>query len=299
MAQIIKVLLVDDKKDYCVSLSGVARNSNLQIIYNLDWETGFEVLKNDPKIEFVILDGKGKIEADQETEKDNFVIRAMIDIDEYAQKQGKNIPYCVNTGFMERFEALEGNVKIFEKNEKERDQMFQYILDEVMQSEYRTIRMQFDEAFTAFDLGIIDKTYEQLLIDILKAYNSKDYHKKNITIQRDLLEAIFKSLNITIPCIPDSFFDPRINNKPNHEWCTLFFEGRPTRDALRVEHRINKVIPKDISSTIRRIKESVNLYAHLADEVVLKAPFLSNTFLLLELLEWLPKFVQEHYENYI
>lgn len=299
MSQPIKVLLVDDKEDYCKSLSGPARYKNIQIVYNLDWETGFEALKNDPKIEFVILDGKGKIEADQETEKDNFVMRAMKDIDTYSNEKSKNIPYCVNTGFMERFEALEDNVKIFEKNNEDRDQMFEFILSEVEKSEYRTIRMQFDEPFKPFDIGIIDNVHEHLLVDILKAYNYKDYRKINLNLQRDLFEAIFKSLNNPIPCIPNSFFDETRNNKPNQEWCTIFFEGRPTRDNLRTEHRINKVIPKDIYTTIRRLKESVNQYSHLSDEVILKAQFLSNTFLLLELLEWIPKFVDEHYKNFI
>src|SRR5574343_93596 len=101
MAAIIKVLLVDDKEDYCQSLVGVGRLSNLNIVYRLDWETGFEVLKNDPSIEFVILDGKGKIEEDQEVEKDNFVFKAIKDITQWSEKNKKHIPYCVNTGFIE------------------------------------------------------------------------------------------------------------------------------------------------------------------------------------------------------
>ena len=40
MARPIKVLLVDDKKDYCKSLSGVARHKNLQVVFELDWENG-------------------------------------------------------------------------------------------------------------------------------------------------------------------------------------------------------------------------------------------------------------------
>ena len=57
----------------------------------------------------------------------------MKDIDTYSTQVSKHIPYCVNTGFMERFEALEDNVNIFEKNEKDRDKMFQHIANIVPQ----------------------------------------------------------------------------------------------------------------------------------------------------------------------
>lgn len=292
MAATIKVLLVDDKEDYCKSLSGVARHKNLQVVYQLDWETGFELLKNDPSIEFVILDGKGKIDADQETEKDNFVIRAVRDIDNWSKENGVHIPYCVNTGFMERFEALEGNVKIFQKTDKDRELMFQYIFDDVSQSEYRTLRMQFDAPFMVFEKGILDVKNQHLLIDIIKAYNAKDYRKKNINVQRDLLEAIYVSLNNPIPCIPPQLF--KDNGKPNHESCTRFMEDRDSYG-----YKLNKLVPQDIKSSFRKLKESTNRYSHLADDIELKAPFLANTFLLMEVLNWIPEFVEEHYKNHI
>lgn len=295
----IKVLIVDDKEDYCVSLSGAARHNNILLIYALDWETGFELLKNSSDFEFVILDGKGKIEADQETEKDNFVIRAITDILNYNNKKKLHIPICVNTGFMDRFETLEGNVKIFEKNDKDRESMFEYIIEEVKKSEYRTLRAQFPTAFKPFDVGIIDISHKALLLEILKAYNNEDFQKKNINVQRDLLEAIFKSLHVNIPCIPESFFDQLRNYKPDLEKCTQFFEGRNTKDSQNNNHQIGKVIPKDISAAIRKIKESSSRYSHLADEHIVKMPFITNTGLLIELLEWLPIFVDEHYSMYI
>lgn len=297
MAGIIKVLLVDDKEDYCLSLAGVARSSDIQIVYKLDWETGFEVLKNDPKIEFIILDGKGKIEEDQEVEKDNFVIRAMRDIDSWSNQEKKHIPYCVNTGFLDNFGALEGNVKIFEKTDKDRDKMFQFIKDEVTNSAYRTIRMQFNEPFKVFDLGIINKSYEHLLIDIINAYKNQNYRKKNLNVQRDLLEAIFISLNNPIPCIPTTLFYD--NGKPNLGWCTKFMEDKATRDRHNIEQKLNKIVPNDIKSSFRKVKESANQYSHLAEETELKLPFLSNTFLLMEILEWLPNFVKTNYNTYI
>src|SRR5690554_31401 len=296
MEQPIKVLLVDDKEDYCKSLSGVARHNNIQIVYSLDWETGFEILKNDANIEFVILDGKGKVEADQAIEHESFALKAMKDIDAYGSEISRDIPYCLNTGYIESCGAFTLSVKIFEKSDEQRDKMFEYIISEVKQSKYRTLRIPFDNAFKAFDLGIISKAYEGLFIEIIESLNSNDYRKKNMNVQRDLFEAIMKSLNNPIPCIPSSFFK---NGAPVQEWCTRYMEDRPTRDGNQTEHKINLPIPQSIKASFRKLKESTNEYSHLSDETIVKTPFLANTFLLMEILEWLPEFVETNYKNYI
>lgn len=293
MSKPIKVLLVDDKKDYCESLSGVARGSNIKIEYKLDWETGFEVLKNDPSIEFVILDGKGKIEADQETERDNFAMRAKDDIVNYSRQIGRHIPYCVNTGFMERFESFVGNVEIFEKNDKDREKMFSYITQEVAKSDYRTARLNYEEPFIAFDRGIINNAHEHLLVQIIQAFEANDFRKKNINVQRDLLEAIFLSLgNNPIPCIPEQLFHQ--NGKPILGLCTRFMEDRDANG-----HKLNKGVPQEIKSAFRKLKESTSGFSHLSDEDIVKTPFLANMFLLMEVLEWLPEFVETNYKNHI
>lgn len=290
----IKVLLVDDKEDYCESLAGVARMNHLQVVYALDWETGFELLKKDSRIEFVILDGKGKIEADQEREKGNFVIRAMNDLNAWNHQQRKYIPFCVNTGFLDNFENLEGNVEVFEKNARSRDRMFQYIREEVEKSEYRTLRKRFPEAFKAFDRGIISSKYEYLLLEMIKSHNGEDYRKKNLTTQRDIIEACFVGLNNPIPFIPDELFDRRKN--PVMEHCLKFLEGRRIN---RQEFPRPYELPEDIKAAFRKVKESSSQYSHLSEEAVVKYPFLANFYLIMEILCWLPEFVDEHYENYI
>lgn len=64
-------------------------------------------------------------------------------------------------------------------------------------------------------------------------------------------------------------------------------------------HKLNKAVPKGIKSAFRKLKESTSEYSHLSEEAILKLPFLANTFLLMEILEWLPDFVEKNYKNYI
>lgn len=160
-------------------------------------------------------------------------------------------------------------------------------------------RKSYPEVFIPFDLNILGAKTKNLIIEVIKNLESKNYAKKNLTTQRDLLEAIFQSLNNPIPCIPNSFFDCTKSNKPNLEWCTMFLEDRDTRDANQQTFRLNKNINKSIKAAIRKVKESTNEFSHLKEEDVVKYPFLSNSYLLFEILIWLPQFTEAHYSNYI
>ena len=160
-------------------------------------------------------------------------------------------------------------------------------------------RKSYPEVFLPFDDNILSKKNKDLLIDIIKNLESKNYAKKNLTTQRDLLEAVFKALNNPIPCIPSSFFDPTKDNKPNLEWCTMFLEDRDTRDGNGQSFRLNKNISRSIKSSIRKVKESTNEFSHLKEEDIVKYPFLSNSSLLFEILIWLPQFIRSNYQNYI
>ena len=94
-------------------------------------------------------------------------------------------------------------------------------------------------------------------------------------------------------------FNSSMNNKPNLEWCVMFLEDRETRDGNGQSHKLNKNINKSIKSAIRKVKESTNEFSHLKEEDIVKYPFISNSFLLFEILTWLPEFAETHYKNYI
>lgn len=290
MSEIIKVLLVDDKEDYCESLAGIARKHNIHIIYKLDWETGFEVLQNERNIEFVILDGKGKLEEDQDKEKDNFAFTAIRDIDQYSNNINRDIPYCVNTGFIDNFEGLEGTVEIFEKGSSGRDNMFNYIQKEVLNSDYRTKRKLFPESFLVFDEGLLSGKHEYLLLDMIECFQKEDFRKKNLNIQRDILEACFLALNDPLSVLPPELF--RTDGKPIMEHCTLFLEGRRIRGK---NCSLDYEIPKPIPPAVRKVKDSSSEYSHLSDEEMIKHPFLSNFYLIFEILDWLRDFRDEHF----
>ncbi len=302
MSKKYNVLWIDDQHESLTALHKTATDFDIELFPYKSMNGGCtELEKNLSKYDAVLLDAKFfENEDDQPGSEDT---QWIYDTKDRIRDLDKSLKYFVLTGQAKTYASVEFNKafkNVFEKGKDEdEDNLFKMLVDACENREITQLKFKYSDYFKVFRLGILDITYQPLLIDILLSLENEDFRKKNINVQRDLLEAIFKSLNGSIPCIPDSFFDERRNNKPNHEWCALFFEGRPTRDAQRNEHNINKVVPKDIASSIRKLKESVNRYSHLSENDVLKAPFLSNTFLLLELLEWVPEFVHEHYENYI
>lgn len=294
METYIKVLLVDDNKDYCDSLADIALNNNLKVISKLNWEEAFPLLKTDTRIEFVILDGKGKITGDQQVEKVNFANHAIDEIKAWSYEQGKHIPFCINTGFMDKFDTLEGKVQMFGKNQRDTKRMFDYIKEEVEKTGYRTLRRKFPDAYKAFDQGIVAVKFEHTLNEIIDCYLKEDYRKKNLNVQRDLLEAILRALNHPIPAIPDSYFYE--NGQPDLAESIKFLEGRVPQDKSQ---RIKFLPPADIRSALRKLKESTNSFSHLKEDDVVKYPFLANFYLIMEILCWLPDFVDEHYKNYV
>lgn len=184
---------------------------------------------------------------------------------------------------------------VAEDNEK----LFKDLKEFAFNQDETQIRHEYPNAFEVFDLGIMKSGSMSLLLDIIKCHKSGDYRKKNINTQRDLLEAIFKSLHQPVNCMPADFFDLTKNGKPNLQWCCIFMEDRYVNLPSGASFKLNKQVDEDISSAFRRIKSSSSRLSHHNDEDIFEAPFISNLHLLIEILEWLPGFVRTYYPNSI
>jgi len=155
----IKAFIIDDNKDYISSLIISARKKSIIIKSSRNLEDGIDYVKNNKSIEFVILDGKCFVDGDREesgqTAK-NIPTRAKSQIDEINREQNRAIGYCVNTGFYDELhEDFEGVFEIFNKDGSE--DLLNYIVAVVSQSELYKIKNKYSECFDAFDKGIIER----------------------------------------------------------------------------------------------------------------------------------------------
>lgn len=303
-----KVLWFEDEHENFQSIKDEALLENVQLIgYSNSKEGVLELRANYKEYDSVLLDGLFFKEKDQKgTDIDQTAFGEVAVVLKELKAKGIIMPWFIFSGqpsFVkvknDMLEVLKdktfANGKVFDKS---KDEDFVELLNEIKIASdlnpIRKIKVENPEAFLPFDLNIIDKSYEVILIEIITALQNNDFAKKNLNVQRDLLEVIYKTLNSPIPCIPSSFFDNTKNNKPNLEWCTRFLEDRDVNG-----NKLNKYVPQSIKSAFRKLKESTSEYSHLSEETILKLPFKSNTFLLMEILEWLPDFIEKNYKNYI
>ena len=182
-----------------------------------------------------------------------------------------------------------------EKKEGSSQELFEHIIAKVKNAPDFKLRNDYSSSFRIFDDEIIDKKYIHCFMELLICIKEKNYKKKNLTIQRDLLEAIYLGLIQNIEFIPEEFINAK--GKPNQEWCTMYIEGRkviqrPTDVGFELNNR--NFIPQNYKSIFRKLKESTNQYSHVDENEFLKYPFLTNTFGLLELIDWLPGFIDEN-----
>ncbi|MEJ4088317.1 hypothetical protein [Galbibacter orientalis] len=291
------VLWIDDDWQKQKDIIGEAEQEGINIHPFESHEEGMVELEE--KLHFyhaVLLDAKVKYKQDDITTGLEGLRASRDKLIELNQK--RYIPYFIFTGqpdYMnnEMFEQSYG--KYYIKGE-DNEALYKEILNDLEKHPEVQAKLEYPEPFKPFDNGVIPQKYIPLLIKIVESLRQKDYRKVNLNVQRDLLEAIFISLNNPIPCIPDSLFN---KGAPRHEWCTRYMEDRHTKDGNNKEHKLNKSIPQNIKSAFRKLKESTNGYSHLSDSDIVKIPFLANTFLLMEILEWLPEFVERNYKNYI
>ncbi|WP_299385811.1 hypothetical protein [uncultured Lacinutrix sp.] len=292
------VLWIDDEyKTRGISFITLAEQDDINIDAVESHDEGMLKLKEkDGFYDAVILDAKVKLNKESETTNLKGLRASRDFLIEY--NKDNVLPYFIYTGQpdYQKNSDFEDSYGRFYIKGIDNEKLLEDIKKKADKSPKTQVRLNFSEVFVPFENGIIDKKHEHLLLDILINYQNKNYLKKNVNVQRDLLEAIFKALNNPIPFITNDFFEERLKGKPNLENCVKFIEGK--RRINRLEYSNDKTIEKTIQSAFRILKESTSELSHLSDDAVVKYPFLSNTFLLLQILIWLPEFAKEHYEHY-
>jgi hypothetical protein len=187
----INVMLVDDTESYCIELAGAARKHRILIQYYDNLETAMEVLSTNPKFKFVIFDGKCFLKEGQKTGEPDFrfVIGAMLSINKIQQKLQKNIPYCINTGYVENVEQIQEQAKVFSKSkENDQEKMFSYIWEQFNSSIHGQVKHEYplvyDFADTYFEADNLD-----LLISLVSDNN---FLKKDAVAINDNLTRLRK-----------------------------------------------------------------------------------------------------------
>lgn len=293
MSDKIKILFVDDDSRYAEPVIDKAYNDyNYDLDHYEDWEEAkTKLVNNHSDYAAIIIDGKGKLTQGSKGDDPKHLNIVLSDLKEMKGK-GIYIPYVINTAYYEELYQYFGDEIMVSK--KDQDKLFEMLKKLVSSSEIEKLKVKYHSAFIPFSKNIIDKKYQHILVEMLNCLEQEDYRKKNLNVIRDLLEAFFLTLIDNYECIPEAFKNNKGN--PNHAWCTRFFTGRATNDSTGQTHTIGFNIPDHISWSISYLKELSNSFSHLNENDTLKMPFISTTYAMLTLLEWLPEFIDENFE---
>lgn len=293
------VLWIDDEYKTQDDFIGFAEQYNIDIVAYESHEEGIEDLKS--RLDYfhaVILDAKvKKMKTDVVTGPAGLSASRDVIIE---INSSYFLPYFIFTGqpaYQEDQMFIDVFGKFYVKG-KDTEQLLKDLIDKCAESPEMQARKSYPQIFKAFDKGIISTKYMGTLLHIINCLENHDYKKVNLNAERDLLEAIFISLNENIPCIPNDCFDPKKSNKPNLEWSVQFLEERSVKTSNSVV-RINVGVDKPIKAAFRKIKETTSELSHLNEDATAKHEFISTAHLLFEILEWLPEFVETNYKNYI
>ncbi|WP_138994896.1 hypothetical protein [Larkinella sp. C7] len=195
----INVLFIDDESAVRDSLYTEAKRRQILIkgVDNLD--DGLLEIRNNPRIKFIILDGKayrhrGQVKG---TEGGNFAVKAVQDIPRLGHELNRYLPFCFYTGFADLAGDLSGaDHKVINKNEVNAStKLFDYIWQTYYDSEEAKLRNSYNDLFEAVEL-MKSQEAEEVLIKLLKS-NEKlqvaDYKSILVNV-RSLQELVYKAI---------------------------------------------------------------------------------------------------------
>lgn len=287
------IIVDDDNEDVLRNFRWEQEKCNVNIVTFKTWDKTEEYLNSTNEVDAIVLDARGQITKDDDV-GDHHITEALIYV------RNTSIPYVIYTAHSEeelhglKYEYQKG--KVLNKTgtkKKSAEDVINYLKEEIAKSPIIKLRNKYEPAFQPFYNGIIGKEYEHNLIELLFCLEDENYKKKNLNVVRDVLESIFLALINNYKIIPLSF--KNVNNKPNLEWCTRYLEGKPTNDARGVQHILEIGIPSHIQFNLRYIKNMSSGFSHLNENAEIKNAFVSTSYSVLEVLEWLPEFVDENF----
>lgn len=289
------IVIVDDNSRVLENFQDEAEQSNVAVEVFESWDLAKEHLEANLSVDGIVLDAKGKLTADKQ-ESSAHLQQALTWIS-VQEGKGRIIPYAVHTAFYDNMEAFSGEQeagRMFRKGADSVKLVLDYLKSKILETPRLKLISKYPSAFDVFTKGYMKKKYEGRILDMVSCLEDNDFRKKNLNVVRDVLESVFLTLMEDYECIPESFINEKGN--PNLEWCARYLEGRETNGFYISGLGLRNRVPAYVSSSIRYVKERTSEYSHIAEEDICKTQLISATYSMLEVLEWVPIFIEENFE---
>lgn len=299
MERVIHAVLIDDEEQYSVALSGVAREHDIKITSFTNLQKAKEEIPEMSNVDFIILDGKCFVEEGQTAVDFDFVPEALMALTELQSKLGRYIPYCLNTGFVERLQRYKQRMPVFEKV-TDQDKLFQFIRGTVEKEEDYQIHCEYSSVYEVFKLQLLPAELKGELTETFKEVkrnNPKDY-KNTLRRMRPVVEAVLKQLNeIDEYLIPAGLFK---KGEPNVSGIIYHLAGKPkfNKDSGELEFYAEQVLPEHIYYSVSALYDITSKVAmHAYNKEITEYLVKSCLFALLEFLIWYRGFYVQYYKR--
>ena len=292
----INVLIVDDDRRYVTIQAENAAHHGINLIHCPYWDEAHKLIDGDPhKYDVIVLDGKGQINAASESEDINHLKKALKEL-YILEGKGIAIPYVVNTGYSES-SAIGYDVKVFHKGTGEQ-QLFAYIQTLAKGSHAYRMRTKFPRIARAMEDGLLGGQSMALFLHTYGYIEEKrTFTYVALNPMRHLLEAFCMAL-AKIGMLPEDMAGD--GKRRNLSACDYYLNGREGRLKTATNQSLvfkadPNPFPQRIATCFSFILANTNDGSHfnLDDEC---SPYLAKAlfYALIELLDWLPGFVNEH-----
>jgi hypothetical protein len=295
------LIVIDDDQPEQLKLfkyKSVDSNVNVEIFESWDLTKQYIEL-NQPNIDGIILDARGKINIDKGA-SDAHVLES------FGFVQGLDIPYAIYTAYTAELPILEEQVakgRVFTKGTDKEEDVFEFLKEEIKKSPKLKIIKKYPEPFQCFGGIYLEKNYETLLLNIIKVFEDDSIdNPENILFNpcRVILEQVFKKINeVNERILPYALinFD---NQKVGLINCSKYLNGQKVniriwdgRMNTTEEYRANKVLLDHISQQIQTIIAVCHPASHEIQRSFSRYTFKSVLWALFDVLIWLKEFVDK------
>lgn len=198
----IKILHIDDKRDISAGLNGLLEDhyDNAFLKWFDNFEDGIASLRNDPSMyNGIILDAKCFLNSNDGTLDEQYVVKAINDIETIFTENDLWMPYCVLSGFKEKLSGYfkTNNIIAFDKDDQELE-----ALDYIISNQKKVDRHRFIEEFPGLlqflNNGELEKYSSNNILQLYGAVKGKQKSpsiiKPQIALVRTILDNILKKL---------------------------------------------------------------------------------------------------------
>jgi hypothetical protein len=287
MKSMLKVALIDDNEEYGQALALRASQIGLNITHCTNLSDGIQAIKNDSEIGGLILDGHCKIDPDTPA-ADDFLPAAQREVDILASSFDRYLYVIINSAYPEKYESI---FKRFEFVHKTSDntRLLQKVQEGISALDESTLRKKYQTEITWLNRMFPDSNRERELLTVLRRMHSMELVQIENVLNtvRKLYEALLDKV------CEEQEVPPRLDRKAQID----YLSGRAywLNNSKHNNPLDSAVFPQYIQHSVLALWKISSSASHLNNDPIpcTKNTAIGTTHLLLDLINWVGKWVEE------